>query len=283
MNMIEGQCLCGCVSWEVEGELADMTHCHCSMCRKAHGAPFATYAFCSSSNFHMTTGADCVSTYRSSPGSDRYFCKCCGSVVPGELTEGRIEIPVGLIDGDPEIRAHAHIFATSRAPWYTITDDLPQYEHYEAPEVGPIIDMEPRSAGRDGVLRGSCLCDEIAFEVTRPMDAVHHCHCLRCRRARASAHTTNGLTAVDNFRFTRGEELLKTYRLETARYFSQVFCTQCGSGMPRVDSERNLVVIPFGSLDDDPGQGAQDNIYVGSMAPWYEITDNLPQFEEAPD
>ena len=46
--------------------------------------------------------------------------------------------------------------------------------------------------------------------------------------------------------------------------------------------ERKIAVIPLGSLDDDPGRGAQEHIYTGSKAPWYEITDGLPRFEAQP-
>ena len=56
----------------------------------------------------------------------------------------------------------------------------------------------------------------------------------------------------------------------------------CGSGLPRLDEERQVAVVPFGSLDDDPGRGADDHIFVASKSSWYPITDNLPQFKGAP-
>ena len=92
----------------------------------------------------------------------------------------------------------------------------------------------------------------------------------------------NGFTAIEDMRYTRGGDTLRTYRPPEARYFSQVFCPTCGSGMPRHDPERGVAIIPFGSLDDDPRRRADDHIFVGSMAPWYEITDDLPCFDEAP-
>ena len=132
------------------------------------------------------------------------------------------------------------------------------------------------------MLRGSCLCGGAAYEVTGPIRVVHNCHCSRCRKARAAAHTTNGFTAMEDVRYTRGGDALRTYRLPEARHFSQVFCPTCGSGMPRRDPERGIAVIPFGSLDDDPGRGADDHIFVASKAPWHEITDDLPRFDETP-
>ena len=122
----------------------------------------------------------------------------------------------------------------------------------------------------------------MAFEVSEPFKMVHNCHCTRCRKARAAAHTTNGFTSMDGLRFLRGEGELVTYKLPEAKYFAQAFCRICGSGMPRKDPGRGIAVIPFGALDDDPGRGAQDHIFVAHKAPWYTIADDLPRFDEAP-
>jgi hypothetical protein len=82
-------------------------------------------------------------------------------------------------------------------------------------------------------------------------------------------------------RFERGEDLLTSYKMPDARYFTQTFCRACGSPMPRADRERGFAVVPMGSLDDDPGIRPSRHIFVGSMAPWYAITDDLPQDMEA--
>ena len=52
--------------------------------------------------------------------------------------------------------------------------------------------------------------------------------------------------------------------------------------MPRIDPERGIASIPLGSLDDDPGRGADDHIFVESKAAWYEIGDGLPRYPEGP-
>jgi hypothetical protein len=107
-----------------------------------------------------------------------------------------------------------------------------------------------------------------------------NCHCTRCRKARGAAHASNLFT--ESVRFTRGEDQLVTYKLPEARYFMQVFCRTCGSPMPRVDAGRGFAVVPMGALDDDPGARPEGHIFVGSMAPWYQIADGLPQWEETP-
>ena len=281
--MITGNCLCGAVSWQVDKLVDGMSHCHCTMCRKAHAAPFATYLFSTFDDFKWQSGEDKIVRYESSPGFTRAFCSDCGSVVPeGFLGEG-VSIPAGCMNEDPGLKPDCHIFVAKKAPWHEITDDLPQHDAYPSPEDGPNVALDDLEPAKEGVLRGSCLCGDVAYEVTTPIKVVHNCHCSRCRKARAAAHTTNGFTGIDGVHFTKGEALLKTYKAPDARFFTQVFCTKCGSGMPRLDPERKIAIIPFGSLDDDPGCGADDNIFTGSMAPWYEITDELPSFDEMPE
>lgn len=280
--MIAGSCLCGTVSWQVGGALGDMSHCHCSMCRKAHAAPFATYVDSERGNFRWLSGEDSISGYESSPSVIRNFCSSCGSVVPEASSKDRVAIPAGGLDGDPGVRPTTHIFVSSKAPWHEISDDLPQFNAYPDPEDGPNVERPAHSQSNDAIVRGSCLCGDVAYEVSTPMSIVHNCHCSRCRKARAAAHTTNGFTAMDGVIFFRGENRLRTFKLPSARFFTQVFCIGCGSGMPRLDPQRGIAVIPFGSLDDDPGRGADDHIYIGSKAPWYMITDRLPCFEGMP-
>ncbi len=137
--MITGSCLCGSVSWQVDGALDNMTHCHCSMCRKAHAAPFATYVNTACDSFRWLSGEDAVAHYESSPGSIRTFCSNCGSVVPESSGKKRISMPAGCLNEDPGVRPTAHIFAPSKAPWHTIGDNLQQFEAYPEPDDGPVV------------------------------------------------------------------------------------------------------------------------------------------------
>ncbi len=279
--MIRGSCLCGTVRWTYSGAFEDMTHCHCGICRKAHAAPFATYVTGPSAPFSYSADDAAITRFESSPGFVRSFCSQCGSVLPNTHLGERIAVPAGCLDDDPGLTASAHIFARWKAPWHAITDRLPQHDNYpDGP--GPAIDRAGPAAASDGLLRGSCLCAAVAYEVNGSFTAVHNCHCSRCRKARAAAHTTNGFTALDNARYTRGGDSIQTYRVPGARYFSQVFCPRCGSGLPRLDRERGLALVTFGSLDDDPRRSADDHIFTGSKASWYPITDELPCFDGPP-
>jgi len=273
-----GSCLCGGVSWEIDGPLQFMTHCHCSRCRKVHGVGFATLVAGMASGFRLT-GQENVVDFESSPGFSRSFCRRCGTSVPHGEWQGMVFVPVGSLDGDPEARPGAHIFVASKAPWVSISDGLPCFNAYPegvgSPELPDVELLDP--AGKP---RGSCLCGGIGFVLESPALGSHHCHCRRCRKARAALFASNLFTAIDGVRFTRGQELLSSYKVPDAQFFTQVFCRVCGGKMPRINPERGFSVVPMGSLDDDPGIRPQSHIFVASKVPWYDIQDDLPQHAE---
>ncbi len=124
---IHGSCLCGAVRYEINGLLADACSCHCSKCRKAHGAAFATYASVNPNEFCWTAGEDTVGVYESSRSAGRCFCRTCGSTM-GWVEDGTVSwVTLGTVDGDPGVRPQAQIFVGSKAPWHDIYDKVPQF------------------------------------------------------------------------------------------------------------------------------------------------------------
>ena len=133
--MIRGSCLCKGVQFEIHGTFGRSSHCHCSMCRKAHGAAFGSYALVNSETFKVTAGAELIARYRSSPDVVRTFCARCGSTLQF-LRQSTPEIQfvaLGVLDDDPEMRPARHIFVGSKAPWFEITDGLPQHAERAPP------------------------------------------------------------------------------------------------------------------------------------------------------
>jgi hypothetical protein len=279
--MLKASCLCGAVTWEFEGPLQFMSHCHCSRCRKTHGAAFATYVAGPEDGCRVH-GGEHVVRWQSSPGFFRCFCGRCGSVVPGAAADRLMFLPAGNFADDPGVRPMAHIFVAAKAPWYEIRDALSQFEAYPPGVHAPVIADRAPVDSPGAARRGSCLCGEVAFVVTGEPLRCYHCHCSRCRRARSAAHASNLFTTADGVRFTRGEDRLVAYKLPEAERFTQVFCRTCGSLLPRRARDRNIAVIPMGALDDDPGMRPQSHIFVASKAPWFDIADELPQYAEYP-
>jgi len=133
--MIRGSCLCGQVRFELDGAPQFINHCHCSMCRKAHGAAFGSFLHADGTGFRWLAGQTRVTNYPSSPGNVRAFCSVCGSNVPVLEDEGRhVIIPAGALDDDPAVRPIVHIHTASRAPWFDITDALPQFAGFPPDE-----------------------------------------------------------------------------------------------------------------------------------------------------
>jgi hypothetical protein len=278
---ISGSCLCGDVRFEVEGPLEPVSHCHCSMCRKAHGAPFVSFAAAPKTAFRWLAGSERIRRFASSPNNFRPFCSRCGSTVPQVPDHWhQVFIPVGLLDGDPKLGPLPHIFVGSKAPWYEIPDSGPQFEAYP-PGMGEGGMPFPRKTEPTSeAVRGSCLCGAVAYETPRPVPGpIVFCHCSRCRHARAAAHNANFFVELDRFRWLRGADKVDSFKVPDAERFTQAFCRECGSPVPAV---RQRAVIPAGSLDDDPGVRPGRHIFVASKAPWFEIADDLPRYDEYP-
>ncbi len=280
-SAIQGRCLCGTVRYEVDGPLQLMIHCHCSMCRKHHGGSFATFVSAPLVGFRWISGKDNITAYASSEKGHRFSCRTCGSVTPVEMKEwDQVFMPAGNLQGDLDVRPSAHWFVTSKAPWYAITDSLPQHEEFPE-EFGITGVTRPPVETRPGVIAGSCLCGDVAYEITGPFQRMANCHCTRCRLGRSVAHATNAFCKLEHFSFVRGGENVVTYKVPEARYFTVGFCRRCGGASPHISKEREIAIVPAGSLDTDPRIRPQVHIFVGSGANWFDISDELPRFQEA--
>lgn len=124
-----GSCLCGGVKYRVDGRFDRVTHCHCSMCRKTHGAAFATYATVASAQVDIEAHAGALKWHRSSPTVERGFCTGCGASLfwRDEVREpGMVAFSLGTIDTPLDPGEQSHIFTGSKADWYVIEDHWPR-------------------------------------------------------------------------------------------------------------------------------------------------------------
>ena len=139
MSLIRASCLCGGVRYAITGPLIGPSNCHCSMCRKQQGAAFRSRARVRIADFNWVQGEGLVKYYESSPGTYRGFCSTCGSPIINKFdaisksasvdaaAAFQYGIAFGSLDDDPGVRPAAHIFVASKATWFSITDDLPQF------------------------------------------------------------------------------------------------------------------------------------------------------------
>ena len=128
--MITGHCECGSVKFQIDGEVHDFSHCHCSQCRRLHGAAYASFAGVARKDFSYLSGESDLATYASSDTHDRVFCRRCGSniLVALDTEPDDYYVALGTVNGDPELPTGYHIFVGSKAPWHSINDGLEQHE-----------------------------------------------------------------------------------------------------------------------------------------------------------
>jgi len=125
---MRGSCLCGAVSFEIEGPLEKQPEaCHCTQCRKQ------TTHFFAGVNVKRKdlrlTGEEWVSWYQSSANVRRGFCSVCGSVLfwhPTIPDYEYIAVGMGLFDGPTGTRFRKHTFVGSKGDYYDIDDGVPQ-------------------------------------------------------------------------------------------------------------------------------------------------------------
>lgn len=127
--MLHGSCLCQGVKYEISGPLSSALNCHCSVCRKAHGAAFRSRASVNSADFKWVQGEELITWFESSPGNHRGFCRVCGSPLLSRFDHNAtvFGLPLGALDDAPNVKPMLHAFVGSKAPWHDITDNLPQF------------------------------------------------------------------------------------------------------------------------------------------------------------
>jgi len=125
-----GGCLCGAVRFELAGDLGPIVACHCSYCRRAHGAPFVNVSLVPSAALRWTAGASEIVEWKTPAGGRRAFCGRCATRLynrPKRFPE-HVSLVVGCLDPETGRGPEAHINVESKAPWYEIRDGLPQFD-----------------------------------------------------------------------------------------------------------------------------------------------------------
>ena len=128
---LAGACLCGAVRYVVEDQFRYALNCHCSKCRRATGAAFKPFAGIERSKLRVTAGTEHLLVFGEESSAHDVRCAKCGSFLYSIVREGTFaHVTLGTLIGNPSIRPTAHIFVGSKAPWFAITDDLPQHQEF---------------------------------------------------------------------------------------------------------------------------------------------------------
>lgn len=129
-RLLTGRCYCGAVHYTVADQFIYAANCHCSDCRRTTGSAFKPFAGIERAKLSLTKGQDRIKIVGDADGNNTH-CADCGSLLYSVVRNGAyVHVAMGTLVDVPTIRPTHHIFVGSKAPWFTITDDLPQYDEH---------------------------------------------------------------------------------------------------------------------------------------------------------
>jgi hypothetical protein len=129
-TVLSGRCECGKVRYRVADAFLYAANCHCSRCRAATGSAFKPFAGIERDKLELLDGTDNLLVVGDAELNDTR-CRACGSLLFSVVRKGDyVHVAMGSLVDSPSIRPTAHIFVGSKAAWFEITDDLPQFEEY---------------------------------------------------------------------------------------------------------------------------------------------------------
>lgn len=131
-------------------------------------------------------------------------------------------------------------------------------------------------------ITGSCMCSEVAFELTNEFKHFYQCHCKQCQQLTGTAFASNLFTAPDNIKWLKGESKVTRYDHPT-RTFSWAFCQCCGSALPFKSKSGQALVVPAGCIDSEPNITLEANIFVSETACWLDDGLAAKKFEGFPE
>lgn len=271
--MVKGQCFCGAVSFEIEGGLRAPSLCHCSQCRRLHGAPGA-YTSAPVSAYRIR-GEENLKWYDLSTRSQQGFCRLCGSKLFWREVGGQeLDATMGSLDAPTGLTLSRHIWTRSQGDYYDIgQDEVPRYAE-SSRDGSPIGEETPPQAGpKKTEHSGRCQCGAVNFRVIGNMRDVVYCHCGQCRRIHGHAP---GYSAARKAEMTiEGEDNIVWYR--TSDEAQRGFCGSCGSSLFWRPEGRETVSVAAGSINAPTGMKSVRHIYAGDKGDYYQIADGVPQ------
>ena len=129
--VLRGACYCGAVGFAVSDAFTYSLNCHCSDCRRTTGSAFKPFGGILRKHLSVTKGGEGLLIHGSEAAHDVH-CAVCGSLLYSVVRDGEfVHVPLGALVDSPSIRPTAHIWVSDKAPWFTITDDLPQHPEFD--------------------------------------------------------------------------------------------------------------------------------------------------------
>ena len=133
LDNVSGACLCGEVTFVVNGEISMFRFCHCNRCRHSTGSAHASNIFTSVDAINWLSGTENIRRFELPQAKSfaKQFCVKCGSGLPYVNRAGTaLVIPAGSLNGDPGAVPQDNIFWGERAAWYDEGTASVKYAEY---------------------------------------------------------------------------------------------------------------------------------------------------------
>ena len=127
-------------------------------------------------------------------------------------------------------------------------------------------------------MRGSCLCGQVEYEVSQLDSPIEHCSCRYCRKAHAAAFNTAASVKHEHFKWLTGIDILRSYESSPGKH--RYFCGNCGTQLIAQRVGLDAVILRVATLDEDPGQVPQFQIWASDQVPWLEYGSHIVVYDE---
>jgi hypothetical protein len=271
--MVTGQCLCGAVSYEIDGPLSAPSLCHCGQCRRINGASGAFTSAPAAS--YRIKGEGSLNWYRSSADAERGFCKICGSKLFWRERGGKsLDVSMGSLDGPTGLSLGAHIWTRHQGDYYAIgSDGVPRYSESSGGAQPIPAEPAPNPGPASSTHEGGCECGAVCYRVNGRIRDSIVCHCSQCRRSHG--HTPGYSKARTAEMSIEGEDFIVWYG--SSAEARRGFCGRCGSSLFWQRIGADALSMTAGSLKAPTGLRTARQIFTADKGDYYAIADGVPQ------
>tara|TARA_R110002073_G_scaffold13038_3_gene56102 strand:+ start:1530 stop:1928 length:399 start_codon:yes stop_codon:yes gene_type:complete len=131
------------------------------------------------------------------------------------------------------------------------------------------------------MITGNCCCGDVAFTLDDDFSDFFFCYCEQCRKLTGTAHSAHLFTSPDNINWINGTGKIKRYDHEE-RSFSKAFCENCGSGLPFLTKSGKSLIVPAGSLNEEPAKKLDAQMFCAEETEWHKTGSNVAKFSGFP-
>ena len=129
------------------------------------------------------------------------------------------------------------------------------------------------------MIKGSCLCGDVAYQYEGDLDEVAICHCQQCKQAQGTPFVTNAPVRAADFSFIRGADKVKDYFSSPNK--KRAFCSQCGSPLYSQRTDRpDVIRLRLGTVTEGHIPEPAYEIYCESRSSWFRADADRPTFEQ---